>query len=505
MASLKEDPLRVLGLYPKLLPDPCLGRWKYPYGIQTLAGPVLDNAFRALGSYLQRVRAERAEAVAAAVAADAPIPEEYNACADLPDVILDTALLRALLKIEHPFLAELAAAPNRCHIGVCEAALLQAKRYRPLVALYRGRGLHTKALELLNKLGHESSTGDMYGVGPTVKYLQGLGNTQLPLLLEYSVWVLHEDEDAGLSIFTAPRERPEALNAAAVLKHLDKHAVGAVADYLEHLINVQGETEPAFHNELIFTYLRSIQVILRNPASGAARPPQKAAAEIGLLGVIRKKLLLFLEASTHYKAEKMLSRFPTQDLYEERAVLLSRIGRHDQALAIYAHRLEDTAMAEAYAERHYTSGDARDVYLTLLDVYLSVRACPAGQGPGCAHTSAGDAQAHADRRVEPFEPLPPSHRRDSRAGQVAALAARSRAGALLQQRGGGQRTEAARQPPAARAAQGRGAVGQGAVAPRARTQDCHHREARVPCVPTPHRPRRHVRCLSRRQSAALCV
>ena len=34
------------------------------------------------------------------------------------------------------------------------------------------------------------------------------------------------------------------------------------------------------------------------------------------------------------------------DLFEERALLLSRLGRHELALAIYAHVLKDPAMAE---------------------------------------------------------------------------------------------------------------------------------------------------------------
>ena len=42
----------------------------------------------------------------------------------------------------------------------------------------------------------------------------------------------------------------------------------------------------------------------------------------------------------------MLSRFPSKALFEEKAILLSRIGQHDQALTIYAHRLKSTELAE---------------------------------------------------------------------------------------------------------------------------------------------------------------
>ena len=39
--------------------------------------------------------------------------------------------------------------------------------------------------------------------------------------------------------------------------------------------------------------------------------------------------------------------------YEERALLLGRLGRHEQALAIYAHILKDTKRAEEYCRRNY--------------------------------------------------------------------------------------------------------------------------------------------------------
>lgn len=35
------------------------------------------------------------------------------------------------------------------------------------------------------------------------------------------------------------------------------------------------------------------------------------------------------------------------DLYEERALILSKLGQHENALSIYAHRLGDVEMAQA--------------------------------------------------------------------------------------------------------------------------------------------------------------
>jgi hypothetical protein len=98
----------------------------------------------------------------------------------------------------------------------------------------------------------------------------------------------------------------------------------------------------------------------------------------GLLGIVRRKLLAFLESSVHYHTEKMLSRFPADELLQERAILLSRVGRHsqvrfnhfyciinfvescvifdwsiDQVLSLYVHRLNDPAQALRYCHQVY--------------------------------------------------------------------------------------------------------------------------------------------------------
>jgi len=67
------------------------------------------------------------------------------------------------------------------------------------------------------------------------------------------------------------------------------------------------------------------------------------------------------------------SKFPRDELLEERAILLSRINQHVQALAIYAHKLRNPALAEQYCARHYSekeSEEEKNMYLNLLKVYL---------------------------------------------------------------------------------------------------------------------------------------
>ena len=49
------------------------------------------------------------------------------------------------------------------------------------------------------------------------------------------------------------------------------------------------------------------------------------------------------------RADRFLTRSST-DLYEARAILLGRLGRHDQALETYVYRLQNYAKAEEYVD-----------------------------------------------------------------------------------------------------------------------------------------------------------
>lgn len=67
----------------------------------------------------------------------------------------------------------------------------------------------------------------------------------------------------------------------------------------------------------------------------------------------RKKLLQFLESSKQYTAENILSSFPTDSLLEERAIILGRLGKHEQAITIYVRALGDIQKATEYCKKVY--------------------------------------------------------------------------------------------------------------------------------------------------------
>ena len=184
--------------------------------------------------------------------------------------------------------------------------------------------------------------------------------------------MLEEDALSALKIFVTPRESEYDLPHKEIYEHIKNlKKEDAALKYLEFIIETKGEKESSFHNELIFVYLDKIMTL--KSIIPTENNKIKAGTEPGLLGQFRKKLLGFLENSSFYKAETMLSRFPKDDLYEEKAILLSRIGRHFQALSIYAHQLNDSKMAEEYCAKHFESSseEGKDVYLSLLKVYLT--------------------------------------------------------------------------------------------------------------------------------------
>jgi hypothetical protein len=136
------------------------------------------------------------------------------------------------------------------------------------------------------------------------------------------------------------------------------------------------------------------------------------------VSVIRQKLIKFLRESTHFQPPKilghLLSDFPsmslattvfvflvaswfdsaTASLFEERAVLFSKLGRHEQALRIYAGELRSFKLAEEYCEKAYAEDPdgAKNVYLALLDVLVYP------SDGKCARTHA-HTHTHKERRI----------------------------------------------------------------------------------------------------------
>ncbi|KAF1804913.1 CNH domain-containing protein [Mucor lusitanicus] len=273
--------------------------------------------------------------------------------------LVDTSLLKSYMMTNDALVGPLLRVQNHCDVEECENILMDKKKYKELVDLYNCKGLHARALDLLEKLGKQSD-GPLRGVLPTIRYLQKLGLDHFDLVLQYSRWVLEKDPKHGMDIFIDDLTEVETFPREKVLHHLESISSDLAIQYLEYIIEELHDESTEFHNRLVIAYLDKIN----SDKHGVDKENTNAS--------VRSRLISFLTDSSCYKAEKILSRLPIDDLFEERAILLSRIGQHDQALDIYVYKLENYVMAEEYCTKVYQEDPAKGekMYLTLLKVYL---------------------------------------------------------------------------------------------------------------------------------------
>lgn len=269
-------------------------------------------------------------------------------------------------------------------------------------------------------------TSEQYMVLIT-EYLQRLGQSKRELVFEFSRRVLAVRPALGLTIFTHRKvhEQKEDIDPASMLSHLKTCEIqtssgeGAVdpphpsppraADSsassttlpliaprlvaIEYLTQVIGSgkaaVSPRLHDEVVYLLLDAINTGLhtnhsktasRNssnnvgtlaPGATATRLTSRVSAQRGLVGALRRKLMTFLDAdSSAYHPERMLSRTPVE-MVDERAALLSKLGRHHEVLQLYAVELKDASLAEHYCNRCYDAklADA-SIYSALLRLYL---------------------------------------------------------------------------------------------------------------------------------------
>ncbi|KAG8887443.1 Vacuolar morphogenesis protein 6 [Tulasnella sp. 332] len=270
--------------------------------------------------------------------------------------IVDTVLFKSYLINRPSLVGSLCRLDNWCEVAEVEEVLKDRKKFSELIDLYRGKKMHAKALSLLK----DTDESDLVEkVEPTVLYLQKLGPQYLPVIFEWSNWVLDANNKEGLKIFTSEDFELPRTDVANFLTGKDPNLC---ARYIEHLLEEIHETDTTFHNRLAEIYL---ELTVAAKKRGDTDAQEK----------VYRKLLDFIDTSTHYEADRVFSRLPSDDdsldLFEARAILLGRLGKHEAALEIYVNRLQDYDAAERYCKRVYhTEPDPKGIFLTLLRIYL---------------------------------------------------------------------------------------------------------------------------------------
>jgi len=405
---MKISPLWVIGLIPRLLPHKLQPLFRYPSRTPQLDANTFRPAVQALAEYLRQARsrlheydpppiagakepedgAASAAALSSASASQLASPmaatdtnlspkrQPWHDCTDV-SVVVDTVLLKALVHTDPDKLTHLldgsltppvpnATATNQCHIAESTKALVNKEqdKYLELVLLYKSNDMHMEALVLLSRLGQDQRPSPLQGPLPTINYLRKLGREHLEFIFRYSRWVLEQSPKSGMHIFTEPRTPEHSLPPHEVLQHLRSVHAALTVPYLEFLVEHEKVKDPLFHDQLSAAYLDLVLQLMT----------AQSAEEREELAKTRRKLARFLEASPHYyNPQRMLSRLPADQLLEERALLLSKIGQHRDALEIYVHRLHNTQLPLKYCERVFVANEtenAESVYYSLLHVYL---------------------------------------------------------------------------------------------------------------------------------------
>jgi hypothetical protein len=369
--------------------------------------------------------------------------------------ILDTVLLSSLAQCSPPrrtAVVDLLSTSNSCHIESCSVILAsQGNAFtEALLWLYRSHNEHKRVLSALTEdrcVGAGAWTREQFYQW-TADYLRWLwhndNNLLPPMVLSNLKPLIEYDAELGLGVLIT---RPKNLNNSSSLGGRGVSSVQTIvtflksitpkaysvstqfgsktttsgrftkqtrqpidltglpiplvngkalaAAYLEWLVD-SGAALPIMHNEFAQLIIDTVPKDLNIDHNINDLEIISGESESLLLyKIYRKKLQFFLQSSRDYSPEILLEFIPS-DFEHENALLLSRLGRHEEVFQIYIHKLNDIPLAESYCDRIYNNDnennkqkwtssnslenfknncnsieDAKDVYLLLIKVILN--------------------------------------------------------------------------------------------------------------------------------------
>ncbi|PIA15669.1 hypothetical protein COEREDRAFT_81806 [Coemansia reversa NRRL 1564] len=298
--------------------------------------------------------------------------------------MVDTTLLKVYLECSPGLLGPLLRVQNFCDVEQSEGLLLERGHFLELVDLYHGKGLYRNALQLLHTQG--SVPGSLHGTYSTVRYLLRLPADQFDLILEYLRWPLQcgldraqgrestasesgseDDEDwpspatVVAMVFADDRPAAEAFPRPRVAAFLRQFLSELVVQYLAHVVDVWKDESTDLHDDIIAAYLNLISSTLGSDVPLPEDPARGAQ--------LRQQLQMFLRSSHNYSPERALARFPDGHLFEERALVLSRLGRHEHALDLLVFSVASLPLAEQYCVENVAQ--CPNVFVLLLRIIVA--------------------------------------------------------------------------------------------------------------------------------------
>ncbi|XP_060583143.1 vam6/Vps39-like protein isoform X2 [Ruditapes philippinarum] len=348
--QLEIDPSHIIGMFPDLLPSKLSNSLVYPEKVQSIHEKALDKALFELVEYLQTKREQivKAEHFRPFV----PIMKHKKnvtlKSVDEALSVIDTTLLKCYLQVNEAMIAQLLRMPgNKVQFEVAEKRLKAAENFAELIILYEQQDLQEKALQVM-KSQSSNSKSSLYGLQPTIHQLQQLGKDHLGLIFEYAKWVMETDPYEGIKIFTEDTTSVQELPRGHVSSFIKTYGSEVLILYLEHIIYMWNDTTEELHYTLANELRNMVSEQFKTSALVHIKDTQHVPAgqEEGELGLYRGKFLKFLKTSNVYNPEDILRRLPFDSFFEERAILLGKMGRHEQALGIFVYVLENLNDAE---------------------------------------------------------------------------------------------------------------------------------------------------------------
>ncbi|EJD37691.1 hypothetical protein AURDEDRAFT_116691 [Auricularia subglabra TFB-10046 SS5] len=300
--------------------------------------------------------------------------------------VVYTALFKSYLVIRPTLVGPLCRIENWCEVVEVEEELRARGMFTDLIDLYAGKKMHDQALRLLKELSeHDDDPRDK--LDPTIRYLQKLPPSEVQTVFTWARWAFNVDSKLALNIFTLEESE---LPRAAVADYLEKIDPRLCMRFIEHLIYELPVkvTDQAFHDRLADLYL---QAVVSGP-----KDERKETYD---------KLLKFISnPDAHYRPDRLFGHLPSEDLYEAKAILLGRLGRHEGALEIYVYKLQDYIEAEEYCKRvHRSSGDS-SIFPLLLRILLRASLLQ----PALAFISRQSPRLDAQETIKLLPPLVPA-------------------------------------------------------------------------------------------------
>lgn len=300
----------------------------------------------------------------------------------VPPSIIDTALARVYgLRGKKEQLAAFLMTNNACSVKQIDPLARELGLEEALAELYLRRRDYVKTLEMWTAridAAHGEETGRR-GVADVVQLLDDAGQPELQS--RYALWVVKYDAKAGVRLLTkssggygsdlsSPSTVMEESEAIRILTELRKAEANDAADqFLESVVLPARQQSSELHRQLVDLLIGKVLSSLQQPnvreilldITNEYRQGGYAEAFVGHLTLQittlpaildRLKLIMILQGSQAYNVKSLLESIGSQPLLAyERAILLGKLGRKEEALRLLALDLHDANSAEAYCSQ----------------------------------------------------------------------------------------------------------------------------------------------------------